>query len=68
MMSAKFAEYCYNGLWYAPEMELVMNTVKLSQKHVKGEVFLTLYKGEDYAFHLYIECFFGILNRHVCMN
>ena len=43
--SVKFAENCYNGFWFSPEMDFIMDTVKLAQKHVTGEVQLRLYKG-----------------------
>jgi len=35
----------YNGLWYSPEMEVLMAAIQLSQKGVLGKVFITLYKG-----------------------
>lgn len=44
-LSAEWARLCYYGFWYAPEMELVMNSIDFSQKHVTGAVELKLYKG-----------------------
>lgn len=45
MMTAEFSRLCYNGFWYAPEMELVMNSIEFSQRNVTGAVELKLYKG-----------------------
>ena len=45
MLSAEFARLCYYGFWYAPEMELVMNSINFSQRNVTGAVELKLYKG-----------------------
>ena len=45
MLSAEFARLCYYGFWYAPEMELVMNSIDFSQRHITGAVELKLYKG-----------------------
>lgn len=35
-LSAEFSRLCYYGFWYAPEMELVMNSIDFSQKNVTG--------------------------------
>lgn len=45
MLSNEFARLCYNGFWYAPEMELIMHSVDFSQRQVTGGVELKLYKG-----------------------
>jgi len=45
MLSAEWARLCYYGFWYAPEMELVMNSINFSQKNVTGGVEIKLYKG-----------------------
>ncbi|KAA0154619.1 hypothetical protein FNF27_01504 [Cafeteria roenbergensis] len=45
MYSAKFAEYCYNGFWFSPEMDFVLKAVKESQKNVSGRVVVKLFKG-----------------------
>merc|ERR1719159_1325448 len=34
MMSAEFSRLCYNGFWFAPEMELVMNSLEFAQRNV----------------------------------
>ncbi|KAL3800070.1 hypothetical protein ACHAWO_010586 [Cyclotella atomus] len=44
-MSTEFARLCYNGFWFAPEMDLIRNSVDFSQKDVTGVVSLELYKG-----------------------
>ena len=45
MMSAKFAEYAYNGFWFSPEMDFVLSAVKKSQERVTGYTDLELLKG-----------------------
>jgi len=35
-LSAEFARLCYYGFWYAPEMDLIMNSINFSQKNVTG--------------------------------
>jgi len=45
MMSSEFSRLCYNGFWFAPEMELVMNSLEFAQRSVTGGVELELYKG-----------------------
>jgi len=44
-LSSKFAEFCYNGFWFAPEMDFVRNAIDFSQQNVTGYVHLELYKG-----------------------
>jgi argininosuccinate synthase len=44
-LSAEFARLCYYGFWYAPEMDLVMNSIEFSQRNVTGAVEIQLYKG-----------------------
>ena len=44
-LSAEFSRLCYNGFWYAPEMDLVMNSIDFSQRNVTGAVEIKLYKG-----------------------
>ena len=44
-MAAEFARLCYNGFWFAPEMDLVRNSITFSQRDVQGLVELELYKG-----------------------
>ena len=44
-MGLEFARLCYNGFWFAPEMDLVRNSIEFSQRDVTGRVTLELYKG-----------------------
>lgn len=44
-LSAEFSRLCYYGFWYAPEMELVMNSIEFSQRNITGAVEIKLYKG-----------------------
>jgi|EP01040_Poterioochromonas_malhamensis_P000651 argininosuccinate synthase len=44
-LSSEFSRLCYNGFWYSPEMELIMNTIDFSQRYINGAVELKLYKG-----------------------
>lgn len=44
-LSSEFARLCYNGFWFAPEMELIRNSITFSQKDVEGVVEMELYKG-----------------------
>ena len=48
MFSSKMAELIYNGFWFSPEMDFIMNAVKHSQKNINGIVTLKLYKGKTY--------------------
>jgi len=41
----RYAELIYNGLWFAPEREMLQALIDKSQEHVEGEVRLKLYKG-----------------------
>ena len=41
----KIAELMYYGLWYSPEMEMLMSAVDDSQKNVDGTARLKIYKG-----------------------
>jgi argininosuccinate synthase len=41
----KYAELIYNGLWFAPEREMLQAAVDASQEFVTGTVRLKLYKG-----------------------
>jgi argininosuccinate synthase len=41
----KIAELMYYGLWYSPEMEMLMSAVEDSQKNVDGTARLKIYKG-----------------------
>src|SRR5215218_1651877 len=41
----RYAELLYNGLWFAPEREMLQAAIDLSQAKVDGEVRMKLYKG-----------------------
>ncbi len=41
----RYSELIYNGFWFAPEMQLLQNTMDETQKAVNGVVRLKLYKG-----------------------
>ena len=41
----EFSRLCYNGFWFAPEMELVRHTLDFGQRNVDGVVNMELYKG-----------------------
>lgn len=45
----EFARLCYNGFWFAPEMDLVRHAVTYAQRDVTGTVRLELYKGNVIA-------------------
>ncbi len=42
---SKFSELIYNGFWYSPEMDFLMNAFDKSQEAIDGTVVLSLYKG-----------------------
>jgi len=44
-MSPKIAQLIYNGFWYAPEFEAMMDFVERSQENVTGTARMRLYKG-----------------------
>jgi argininosuccinate synthase len=44
-LALEFARLCYNGFWFAPEMDLVRNSIDYSQRDVEGTVTVELYKG-----------------------
>lgn len=44
-LSPKIAQLIYNGFWYSPEMNLMMDMVKNTQENVTGTARLRLYKG-----------------------
>ncbi|MFH1536821.1 MAG: argininosuccinate synthase [Patescibacteria group bacterium] len=45
MLMPKFAEIIYNGFWFSPEMDFLLNAVKKSQEAIDGKVIISLYKG-----------------------
>lgn len=44
-LAARFADFCYNGFWFAPEMEFILHAVEKSQENVTGFTDIELYKG-----------------------
>merc|ERR1719230_355390 len=44
-LQLEFGRLCYNGFWFAPEMELIMHSMEFTQRNVTGAVELSLYKG-----------------------
>ena len=44
-LCTEFSRLCYYGFWYAPEMELIKNSIDFSQRNITGAVELKLYKG-----------------------
>jgi len=45
MLSPKYAEVIYNGLWFSPEMEFLTAAIDKSQELIDGVVRVALYKG-----------------------
>jgi argininosuccinate synthase len=48
-LSLKVAELIYNGFWFSPEMDFLMNAIRKSQENVEGVVTMKLLKGAAYA-------------------
>ena len=44
-LSLEFSRLCYNGFWFAPEMDLIRHSINYSQRDVDGVVVMELYKG-----------------------
>jgi argininosuccinate synthase len=44
-LSNEFSRLCYNGFWFAPEMELIRHALDYSQRDISGIVEIELYKG-----------------------
>ena len=44
-LAPRIAELIYYGFWFAPEMQLLLKTIKNSQESVTGKVRIQLYKG-----------------------
>ena len=44
-LASEFARLCYNGFWFAPEMDLIRNSIDFGQRDVEGVVRIELYKG-----------------------
>jgi len=51
--SAQFADKCYNGFWFAPEMEFIRHCIAHTQRFIEGYVNLRLYKGRAYVIGRY---------------
>lgn len=45
MLAVRFAELCYNGFWFSPEMDFIFAAISKSQELIDGSVSLQLYKG-----------------------
>ena len=45
MLIPKFSELIYNGFWFSPEMDFLMNAFEKSQEEIDGTVYLSIYKG-----------------------
>ncbi|MBU0711763.1 argininosuccinate synthase, partial [bacterium] len=45
MLTPKFSELIYNGFWFSPEMDFLMNAFEKSQEKIDGTVYLSIYKG-----------------------
>jgi argininosuccinate synthase len=45
LLSPKIAQLVYNGFWYSPEMNLMMDFVRKTQENVTGTARVRLYKG-----------------------
>ncbi|MDD5540783.1 MAG: argininosuccinate synthase [Candidatus Marinimicrobia bacterium] len=45
MLSVKFAELIYNGIWFSPEMDFLMCAFEKSQEKIDGTVTVSIYKG-----------------------
>ena len=44
-LGLEFSKFCYQGFWFAPEMDLVRHSMDYAQKDVDGLVEMELYKG-----------------------
>jgi len=44
-LSNEFARLCYNGFWFAPEMDMIRHSLDFGQRYVTGVVRVALYKG-----------------------
>src|SRR5208282_1845972 len=48
MLMPKFAELIYNGFWFSPEMDFIVNAFNKSQEAIDGKVTVSLLKGNVY--------------------
>ncbi len=44
-LAPRYAELIYNGVWFAPEREMLQALIDKSQEHVTGTAMVKLYKG-----------------------
>jgi len=44
-LASEFARLCYNGFWFAPEMDLIRHSIDYAQRDIDGMVEIELYKG-----------------------
>lgn len=44
-LAPKLAQLIYNGFWFSPEMQMLMQSVQILQKNINGVVKVGLYKG-----------------------
>ncbi|GAB3157528.1 argininosuccinate synthase [Micromonospora sonneratiae] len=44
-LAPRYARYVYNGLWFAPERQMLQAAIDFSQQDVTGEVTLELHRG-----------------------
>ncbi|MBQ9179831.1 MAG: argininosuccinate synthase [Firmicutes bacterium] len=49
IVGEKFAELCYDGLWFSPLMKAINAFVDVTQEEVSGTVKMKLYKGSCHA-------------------
>src|SRR5208282_4821167 len=49
MLIPKFAELIYNGFWFSPEMDFLMNAFNKSQEAIDGSVTVSLLKGNVFT-------------------
>jgi len=45
LLVPKFSEIIYNGFWFSPEMDFLLNAFNKSQEAIDGKVVVSLYKG-----------------------
>jgi argininosuccinate synthase len=48
-LGLEFSKFCYQGFWFAPEMNLVRHAMDYAQKDVDGFVDMELYKGNIFV-------------------
>jgi argininosuccinate synthase len=48
-VTIEWSHCLYNGMYFTPEREFLENSIIFSQKHVTGEVRMSVYKGAAYV-------------------